>query len=174
MRLRTERPRRKPTSIVGSPTSPTTISPVCATALSTCSDEAARLYLRDEMDLAEERALHSVIVSPVKAAAVWWKQLAIPLAMSIVAPCYSASSSPPATSTASSHRRPTLRAGSRRVRRLPRPHNLERRGGYRLTFQYHPTRLSAPKWATASDAAWLSERNPLPPTGHVDDPNLPR
>lgn len=49
-------------------------------------DEAARLYLRDEMDLAEERALHSAIVSEVKAASVWWKQLAIALAMSIVAP----------------------------------------------------------------------------------------
>lgn len=49
-------------------------------------DEAAREYLADEIAAAKEEALRSAVVSEVKAASAFWKQLAMALATSILAP----------------------------------------------------------------------------------------
>lgn len=49
-------------------------------------DAAAREYLREEMQADRERAVASSIVAEVRAAGAWWRQLAIALATSILAP----------------------------------------------------------------------------------------
>lgn len=49
-------------------------------------DLAARDYLRDEMEAADERALGSAIVAQVRSAGTFWKQLGLALVTAIVAP----------------------------------------------------------------------------------------
>ena len=49
-------------------------------------DIAARNYLREEMEAADERALGSAIVAQVRNAGSFWKQLGLALATAIVAP----------------------------------------------------------------------------------------